>query len=215
MAQASAQLSTRAEFDAVARHWYVRTDAVERAHFTRCARFRNWHLWLGCITIGCTALLGVLAGYHTDGPKDWVYSVRDYLLPLLTVIAAILTGLVSFLRFDEKSTMHHNAAGRFASMKRRLDIMISECSTECDLNGVRRQLRDICEKWDMLTAQAPALYRTEWKGIDRQIKKNEIEINKYHPTIHREVEVPPTGNQAAGERPGHVDRSVFSGAAAD
>jgi hypothetical protein len=212
MAQASTQPSTRTEFDAVARHWYVRTDAVEGAHFTRCARFRNRHLWLGCITISCTALLGVLANHQTAGLG--IDSLHHYLLPLLTVIAPILAGLVSFLRLDEKSTLHHNAAGRFASMKRRLDIMISECTTERDLDEVRHQLRDICEKWDALTAQAPALYRAEWKGIDRQIKKNEADINKYHPIIRREVQVPPNGNQGADE-PGRVERSVFASAAAD
>jgi hypothetical protein len=50
---------------------------------------------------------------------------------VLTILAPVLTALVSFLRFDEKASMHHNAAARFASMKRRLHIMISECSTGC------------------------------------------------------------------------------------
>jgi len=58
----------------------------------------------------------------------------------------ILTALVSFLRFDEKASMHHNAAARFASMKRRLHIMISECSTGCDQKKVKADLEKICEK---------------------------------------------------------------------
>jgi hypothetical protein len=80
---------------------------------------------------------------------------------LLTILAPVLTALVAFLRFDEKSNMHHDAAARFASMKRRLHIMKSECSTGCDATAVKAELEKICWKWDALTLQAPALYLKE------------------------------------------------------
>jgi hypothetical protein len=79
----------------------------------------------------------------------------------LTVLAPVLTALVSFLRFDEKSSLHHNAAARFASMKRRLHMIIAGCSAGCDQNMVKAELEKICEKWDALTLQAPALYLKE------------------------------------------------------
>jgi hypothetical protein len=77
---------------------------------------------------------------------------------LLTIIAPVLAAVISFLRFDEKSEMHHNAGARFASMKRRLHLMIWECNSGCDSDKVKAELKKICEKWDALTLQAPALY---------------------------------------------------------
>jgi hypothetical protein len=146
------------DLNALTQHWYDRTRMVEKAHFTRCALFRQRHVKLGCITIICTTLLGVLSNLvgrnmSFDGASD--------LKMVLTILAPVLTALVSFLRFDEKASMHHNAAARFASMKRRLHIMISECSTGCDQKKVKADLEKICEKWDALTLQAPALYLKE------------------------------------------------------
>lgn len=57
--------------------------------------------------------------------------------------------------------MHHNAAARFASMKRRLHILIAGCNAGRDQNMVKAELEKICEKWDALTLQAPALYLNE------------------------------------------------------
>ena len=74
------QSEPRTALDATARHWYARTNAVEHAHFERCAKFRKWHLWLGCITISCTAVLGVIADKHMTGPS-WFQHLHDHLLP--------------------------------------------------------------------------------------------------------------------------------------
>ena len=153
------------DLNAVTRHWYDRTRIVEKAHFTRCALFRRRHVALGCVTIVCTSLLGVLSNLS---PDHGLLSVQVFGLDvandskvLLTILAPVLTALVSFLRFDEKSGMHHNAAARFASMKRRLHIIIAGCSAGCDQDMVKAELEKICEKWDALTLQAPALYLKE------------------------------------------------------
>jgi hypothetical protein len=155
------------DLNALIHHWYNRTRIVEKAHFTRCSLFRRRHVMLGCITIVCTSLLGVLSNLHPapismpllGGTKK--FDIVGDSKMLLTILAPVLTALVSFLRFDEKSNMHHNAAARFASMKRRLHLTISECSSGCDPGKVKAELERICEKWDALTLQAPALYLKE------------------------------------------------------
>src|SRR6202035_1627612 len=147
------------DLNAVTRHWYERTRIVEKAHFTRCALFRRRHVALGCVTIVCTSLLGVLSNLSPD--HGLLLDVANDSKVLLTILAPVLTALVSFLRFDEKSSMHHNAAARFASMKRRLHIIIAGCGAGCDQNMVKAELEKICEKWDALTLQAPALYLKE------------------------------------------------------
>jgi len=115
------------DLNAVTRHWYDRTRIVEKAHFTRCALFRRRHVALGCVTIVCTSLLGVLSNLSPDhgllSVQVFGLNVANDSKVLLTILAPVLTALVSFLRFDEKSSMHHNAAARFASMKRRLHIL--------------------------------------------------------------------------------------------
>jgi hypothetical protein len=144
-------------------------------------------------------VLGVIA-HHTENDPAWFVNLQTNLLPLLSVVAPVLTGLVSFLRLDEKSTLHHNAAARFASMKRELDVMIANCTTGCDIDRVRRELRIICEKWDALTTQAPALYASEWARIARRIIEAEKEIDKYHPRSNAESDyLLPTDSNGSSE----------------
>ena len=149
--------------------WHTRTRMAEQEHFAQCKAFRRLHVILGCITIVCTTLLGVssnLVSNHISleipfpAGNSSFDLVRDATM-LLTIIAPVLTAVLSFLRFDEKSGMHHNAGARFASMKRRLHLMISECNSGCDPDKVKTELKKICEKWDALTLQAPALYLNE------------------------------------------------------
>jgi hypothetical protein len=54
------------DLNALTQHWYERTRTVEKAHFTRCALFRQRHVKLGCVTIVCTTLLGVLSNLDPD-----------------------------------------------------------------------------------------------------------------------------------------------------
>jgi hypothetical protein len=117
------------------------------------------------VTIVCTSLLGVLSNLSPDHGllrvQIFGLNVGNDSKVLLTILAPVLAALVSFLRFDEKSSMHHHAAARFASMKRRLHILIAGCSAGCDQNMVKAELEKICEKWHALTLQAPALYLKE------------------------------------------------------
>jgi hypothetical protein len=164
------------EFDNIARHWYARTDAVEEAHFERCARFRNWHLWLGGVSVACTTFLWIFANAH-EAVADFPV-IKSYCGPMLTVLAPVLAGLVAFLRLDEKSTLHHNAAAGFAELKRWLDIIIVECAGEIDHEKLKREINTICEKWNALTLQSPTLYRKEAKKYIKLFKKvNQSWIN--------------------------------------
>ena len=171
----SAELSREDfELNEVIRNWWARASAVEKAHFRRCAIFRTRHVILGCVAIAVTSLLGVSAQLDNKIP----ILEGTTLTGILTVVAPVITGLVSFLRFDEKSNMHHNAAARFAAMKRKLQIMNGETSIDFDSNKVKRELFQLCEKWDTLTIQAPALYRREAKKLRNDIEKNKKGIEE-------------------------------------
>lgn len=61
--------------------------------------------------------------------------------------------------------------------------MISECASGCDRKEVTQKLTEICEKWDALTLQAPALYLKEWKMIKEEIDKNEKEMDQHSQSI--------------------------------
>ncbi len=144
--------------------WCSRTRAVEKAHFRRCVRFRTQHVVLGCVTIACSTLLGVLV--NTD-PNSSLHFIVEDIKPILTVVVPVLTALVSFLRFDERSAMHHVSAAKFASLKRKLQLEYTQCISRpgnCDPD-ICKTLVEVCRVWDELTNQSPALYKTDWAEI--------------------------------------------------
>jgi hypothetical protein len=157
--------------DRIIQKWEIRAGAVERAHFRRCALFRNFHLQLGASAVLVTSLLGVSAQL----PRDH-WHICATVTAIFTILAPVLTGLVSFLRFDEKSSLHHSAGGKFAAMKRKLQLMhVAASSVEYDIQRAKRELFQLCEKWDTLTNQAPALYEKDARQLLEEVNKNEDE----------------------------------------
>ena len=61
-------------------------------------------------------------------------------------------------------------------MKRKLQLMhVAASSVEYDIQRAKRELFQLCEKWDTLTNQAPALYEKDARQLLEEVNKNEDE----------------------------------------
>ena len=145
------------------RAWCARTRAVEEAHFNRCVSFRSRHFRLGALTIVLSTLMSVLSHEEIRHHSPIGGGSTDVIALFLSVIVPVLTALVAFLRFDERSALHHNAAAKFAALKRRLQMhYIERFSGESAAANDLQVLSDVCKQWNELTIQAPALYKRDW-----------------------------------------------------
>jgi hypothetical protein len=154
------------DLQALARRWYARARAVEEAHFRRCVIFQRWHIWLGAASVVATSLLGAIANLSAEDLKTST-EIFNSAKALLSISAPVLASLVAFLKLQDKSNLHHNAAARFASIKRKMQMIISECYTGCDPKKVTEQLDKTRLSWDELTLEAPALYKKDWSEIQK------------------------------------------------
>jgi hypothetical protein len=183
--------------------WCSRTRAVERAHFRRSVKFRSQHIILGSITIVLSSLLGVLT--H-DPVRDSASSLYKIGL-LLSVIVPVLTALVAFLRFDERSAMHQNSAAKFAALKRKLQMHYTErLSNGHGDDNVQTTLSEVCRLWDELTIQSPALYKSDWPEI--------ASYDKYLMSFRADAEasghVPPANRGRQSPAPSSPERGSLS-----
>jgi hypothetical protein len=154
--------------DSFASRWEARTKAVERAHFERCRKFRQFHLWLGGAAVTASTLFSVLTTLDgtVDGSHPDFKLMVEVFTGVLAICSPVLTSLVSFLRFEERSNQHHNAAARFSALKRRLQVFLwFECTTACNRAEARTILHEVRKEWDALTLEAPALYKHDWSEI--------------------------------------------------
>ena len=195
--------------------WCSRTRAVERAHFRRSVRFRAIATAVGGTTILLSSLLGVLVHLHVDSHDNSAHTVEL----VLSVIVPILTALVAFLKFEERSALHHTAAAKFAALKRKLQIHHSQCiSYGCSADHVMA-LREVCKLWDDLTIHSPPLYKSDWPEIASYDKYlMDLRPDEHMPSVsrHTDLSSSPTLHIAPVEHPDGQQptlRPVVSGSA--
>ncbi len=81
----------------------------------------------------------------------------------LSILTPILSAAITFLRYQERSTTHHDAATRFSALKRALELEAANFKSSAD--GSAKSLAEVRDKWDQLTLDAPALYKMDWSEI--------------------------------------------------
>ena len=85
---------------------------------------------------------------------------------LLSVIAAVLTGLQTFLRYAELAEKHRLAGARFANLKHRIELLMT-LPAEADM---RSQLVAIEEAWSELREESPSLSSGVWRRIEKLVQ---------------------------------------------
>lgn len=142
--------------------WRFRVHRVQLAHYECARRFERLHLWLGLPAIALSTLVGTTVFSSLEKAAD----VRlQICVGLLSVVAAVLTGLQTFLRYAELAERHRLAGARFANLKHRIELLTT-LSADAD---IREQLVAIEETWAKLREESPTLPSSVWRRIERRI----------------------------------------------
>jgi len=165
--------------------WCARTRVVEKAHFRRCAAFRRNHYILGGVLIGASALTSALTALVEEGNSLFEeYALAIFLARLvLALFVPVCAALATFLSYEARSARHHDAAARFAALKRRMSRALVIAEIDRDTKHARDELEAVAQDWDRLTHDAPALYRKRW----------ESEISRYERSLG-------LGDETSGDR---------------
>lgn len=137
--------------------WRRRARRAQTAHYSAANRADRRTLLIGLPIIILTTLSAttVFAGGVSDRPFALAAG-------LMSVIAAILAGIQTFLRFPERAEKHRIAGTRFGDIKRELELLIAVPSdNEQELKG---KLKDIKEQWRKLNEESPTAPGLIWEG---------------------------------------------------
>lgn len=74
---------------------------------------------------------------------------RDYFVPIVSFVVAILTGLSTFLRPSEKSETHKKTGSNYEKLRHRIELIIT---TDYDEDELNKKLDGIKEEWERLDA---------------------------------------------------------------
>ena len=146
--------------------WRKRVYAAQSAYYEEAERLRRRQYQLGIPVVVVSSLVGtaIFADWDKDGMyKWWVGSV--------SILAAILASLQTFLKFGENATLHGAAADWFAAVRRDIEEVLA---LPLELRGHPKACLDsIRQEMNKAGQKSPELGERLWRRVARRFAVEE------------------------------------------
>lgn len=137
-------------------NWHKRVYAAQAAHYASADVFRRLNYVVGIPAIVFSSIVGtaIFAGLEHDSP-------RTLAVAFASIVAAVLAGLQTFLRFPERASQHATAADWYSAIRRDIEETLhlpveSRGKAKDCLDRVRKEINRVAQ-------DAPELNGRLWK----------------------------------------------------
>lgn len=135
-----------------------------KGHFEAARFWGNFHLFIGVPAVILSAIAGASALSQFDNSKT--------IAGLLSILVAALSGLMTFLNPNEKSSVHHDAGNNFDALQNTVRMFWSiDCWQEKSEVVLTQKLIQFSEHKNKLNHSSPQIpwfaYQSAKKGIER------------------------------------------------
>jgi hypothetical protein len=136
--------------------WHRRVYAAQSAHYASADLFRKLNYAVGVPTIVFASIVGtaIFAGLEKDTP-------RAFAVAAASIIAAVLAGLQTFLRFSERAIQHATAADWYSAIRREIE-QILHLPVKCR-GGAKDCLDEVRKEMNRASQDAPELSVRFWR----------------------------------------------------
>ena len=137
-------------------NWHKRVYAAQSAHYAAADRFRLLNYVVGIPAVVFSSIVGtaIFAGLDHDRPRTLVVAFAS-------ILAAVLAGLQTFLRFPERATQHATAADWYSAIRRDLE-QVQHLPVEAR-GKVKEYLDRVRKEMNRVAQDAPELNVRLWK----------------------------------------------------
>src|SRR5215470_9864950 len=138
--------------------WRSRVYAAQSAYYETAEKLRRLNYWLGVPVVVVSSVVGtaIFADWSKGGPLKWVVGS-------VSILAAVLAGLQTFLKFGENATLHGTAADWFAAIRRDIDELLA---LPADLRGHPKECFDsLRQEINKAGQKSPELSEELWRRI--------------------------------------------------
>jgi hypothetical protein len=155
------------------REWSGRASASADAHYALCTRLSRSNIRFGVPVVVLTTFVGTsvfatLQHHVTTGLK--------VLIGMVSVLAAVLASLQTFLRFGERAEKHRTAAEAWADLRRDMEEMIALHPTYPESRGdPKKYLDEIRQRFAQIAQQSPEMGEEGWWRPQRRYHSSEGE----------------------------------------
>jgi len=149
--------------EALLKDWRQRTAAASEAHYKLASGLRGKNLMLGIPVVIFTSIVGTSVFATLAAPNAVIHPALKIAVGLISVAAAILAALQTFLRFGERAEKHVVAADWYAAVRRDIDQLLALSPKE---RGTPRSCFDRLRKQMSKVGQhSPEIGDRLWKDM--------------------------------------------------
>jgi hypothetical protein len=149
--------------EALLLRWIKRSRESSFAHYTAESKYSKLHYLIGIPAATFAAIVGTSVFASLETNVDIRIKIA---LGAISIIAAILTGLQTFLRYPEKAERHRKTAVDYGSIRREIEqqLVYPNTISDASVNNIRKRLDEVAaiapnvpqHLWDLSTKAANA-----------------------------------------------------------
>ncbi len=157
------------------RQWLFRIHRMQVAHYEAAVILGRLNLTLGVPVVISSAVVGsALFATLQSKPGTTLTSV----LGAVSLAAAILASLQTFLRFGERAEKHRATGSRFAALRAEIE---QELSLHSDTGMLGAFMAELRVRWFALNDEAPALPASVWHKVEKRFAVAEPDLSMRNP----------------------------------
>jgi len=142
--------------------WHRRVWASQSTHYSMASRLRARNLWLGMPVVVLSTLVGTSLFATLSNSHNAVAPQLRLVVGCISVLAAVLAALQTFLRFSARSEQNTLAADWYSSLRRDIEEVMATPPPQRDrpvptLDRLRKEMNKI-------GSQSPMIGERVWLG---------------------------------------------------
>jgi hypothetical protein len=144
--------------------WHRRMDACQHAYYLEAERYKRWHFWLGIPAVILSTVVGTAVFATLENQA--VSIPARVIIALVSIAAAVLAGLQTFLRLSETAAEHAHAGDWYAAIKRDIEQLRALRREE---RGSARACTDTLRKeMNKAGQKSPELRESLWTDVAKR-----------------------------------------------
>jgi hypothetical protein len=160
------------------RDWRTRAGASSERHFAQASRLARANIRFGVPVVALTTFVGTTVFATLQHQVDLRLRIA---VGMVSVVAAVLASLQTFLRFGERAEKHRAAAERWSAVRREVDEMLALHPTYLASRGDPKQyLDDLRRRMDEVSQQSPEMGEQGWWRARRRYEMAEPPAKPAH-----------------------------------
>jgi hypothetical protein len=166
---ADVQAAWTSEVEHLLEDWRNRVYAAQAAHYASADRFRLLNYLVGVPATIFSSVVGtaLFTGLEKGSPKTLV-------IGSVSIAAAVLAALQTFLRFAERASQHATAGDWYSAVRRDIEQLLHLGATD---RGLPKEcLDEVRKEMNRVGQNSPELSGSEWKRQAKRFRVKEPQI---------------------------------------